>query len=71
MTRHFCDHCGDELTPQNKTPASVCREKKGRPDLVVILDACAHGVIGEGEFCKYCVIDAVKQLDDRPTLAQG
>ena len=22
--------------------------------------------IGKGDLCKYCVIDAVKQLDDRP-----
>lgn len=77
MIRTFCDCCGDEITGAN-TPASggkglgrLTATVKPKPGgstpfmQVEVMTACGSTWNG-GHFCKYCVIDAINKLDDRP-----
>lgn len=75
MIRRFCDVCGAELTDAN-TPCAgqnygrVSCEVKGKTGtLKVEVQHAFNGAWDSGDFCKYCIIDAVKQADDRPTAA--
>lgn len=76
MQKLYCDHCERELTPDNSMSVNsglvIKIEKRGKPDLhVQVLEG--NGTVpvsGSIEFCKHCVIDAVKTLDDRPRMEQ-
>lgn len=79
MIKHFCDRCGTEITEENE-----CRHRGGltAPEQVGRLSG-EWGVVAfcvmtgnaktktwnGGDFCKYCVIDAINSMDDRPTQA--
>ena len=64
MIKRFCDCCGVELNKKNTigedTGSMQPRIKKGKSIRVRI------SIVGTGDFCKYCAIDAIKNLDDRP-----
>jgi uncharacterized protein (DUF927 family) len=74
--KHFCDNCGDEITAINearsvfkKTQYSYLKGKNGKIEFEVRTGAGYNEVTGDsddGEWCKYCVLDAVRSLDDRP-----
>ena len=70
MIRRYCDRCNEEITDRNKIEdlgrvktfvQSVDKTKR----LSVEIITSKNGTYNEGDFCKYCVIDAVNALDDR------
>lgn len=75
MIKHFCDCCEVELTDKNRCSGSPETSDRlgGRItafkthaniefEVLTGLNKCWNN----GDFCKYCVIDAVNSLDDRP-----
>jgi len=72
MKKTFCDCCGDEITSSNDIKSRVPGERYGAEitkrghKLRVEVIAGVDGVMNGGDVCRYCVIDAVKSLDDRP-----
>lgn len=75
MIRRFCDVCGDELTDKN-TPCAgqnggrvECELKGICGVLKVEVQHAINEAWNAGDVCKYCIIDAVKKADDRPTAA--
>lgn len=77
MIRRFCDVCGSELTDKN-TPCAgqnggriECEVKGKTGTLKVEVQHAINGTWNAGEVCKYCIIDAVNDVDDRPTVIAG
>lgn len=75
MIRRFCDVCGGEMIPAN-TPfqgvtgdrlAAQLQSRGTRLDVEVITSK--NGTSNQGDFCKYCVLDALYKIDDRPRPA--
>ena len=82
MIRHFCDECGDELKGKNRCKSNrgstgpdkdsdrLAGEGSGSkptPGVMHFEIMTGRGnTWNDGEFCKYCVLDAVAKLDDRP-----
>lgn len=79
MIRTFCDCCGDEITDRNsvaargnalgRLTANVKPKKHGGETMGVEVITAGEGTWNKGHFCKYCVIDAINTLDDRPRAA--
>ena len=74
MIKHFCDCCKKEMTPEI-TPKGGCNgarldtevKVKGirlKVEVITSLDGTGNA----GDFCKYCILDALQELDDRPRL---
>lgn len=72
MIKHYCDICGSVITEKNAAiGGSVAKTRLGgtiksrdselKWEIITSLDGCAN----KGDFCKYCIIDAVMLLDDR------
>ena len=71
MIKHFCDVCGNELTDENCVPHDAGRPHRLRYDKSTLMFEITTGLKGtwnSGDFCKYCVIDAINKLDDRPRI---
>jgi hypothetical protein len=76
MQKTFCDQCGDEITDATKCTGGYERnwrlgteiQRNGVKLRVEILTA-KNGTANAGDFCKYCVIEAINALDDRPRPA--
>ena len=72
MQKLFCDHCEVELDHNNAMSVNsglvIEIKKLGKPSLhVQVLEGNGtHPNEGSIEFCKYCIIDAVNTIDDRP-----
>ena len=75
MIRHFCDECGAEITRKNMCGKDSSGNRlSGKGDTskptpgVLFFDVMTGkgNITNDGEFCKYCVIDAINKLDDRP-----
>jgi len=72
MKKVFCDYCEVEITENNKVSEhsglTAVIKKLGKPNLnIQVMEG--DGSVPKDEkpdFCKYCVIDAVKSLDNRP-----
>lgn len=74
MTKTFCDVCGVELDNRNlpsggfmvKSRLGAClTTADGRVfhfEVIGAVGQCAN----DGEFCKYCILDALNRTDDRP-----
>ena len=66
MKKVFCDKCGEQITDQNRmSKDALSRIIKG----VTILAEVKITFVDkkdEVDICKYCQIDAIKKLDDRP-----
>lgn len=79
MIRRFCDVCNKELTDKNSVfgapgrPRRLCNESLPGVDTEVMFEVTTgyKGAWGRGDFCKYCVIDAINKLDDRPRAYPG
>lgn len=82
MIKYFCDCCGAELTDRNRCLGSSEGEGEGKgrlgasysrtlkaPKLMFEILTGKDGTWNAGDFCRYCVIDAVNSLDDRPRAA--
>ena len=81
MTKYFCDKCETEITQENKCIGADASQHRlgteiefretGKPfskssKLKVELLHGFNGEANSGIFCKYCILDAFLQLDDRP-----
>lgn len=76
MIRIFCDICSKELTANNRAKGGKGVDsrlgveigganKKFSFEVTVFEDSVAN----KGDVCKYCIIDALCRLDDRPQVA--
>ncbi len=70
MIKYYCDICGSEINEQNKRPdkfISKIRNRNGLPkkELIVHLDEVDECGDKEACVCKYCMIDAINEIDDR------
>lgn len=72
MIRYFCDCCGAAISEHDKkgrntlgrlTATLNCGASKLQVDVIESRD----GTRNVGQFCNYCVLDALAKLDDRPT----
>jgi hypothetical protein len=77
MIRIYCDLCLSEITDTNAPTGSPVSHNRlggtqpwnGAPERgFFIFEVCTglKDTWNEGHFCKYCIIDAVNELDDRP-----
>ena len=80
MIRYFCDVCDNELTDENKIVGGagriqrLCHESapiKEEKVMFEVTTGTVGGTWNSGDFCKYCVIDAINKLDDRPRAYPG
>lgn len=68
MQKTFCDICGCEIT----TPTSVFftisnfKQDGKTNNLNIKIITGKNEQEGEGDFCLFCVIDTIKDLDSRP-----
>lgn len=76
MVKYFCDACGAEITPSNtvgqgrgSAPRLGTTVRHGGMTLGVEVITIVDGVSNAGVVCKYCVLDALYRLDDRPLPA--
>lgn len=70
-TKRYCDVCGREITTNVVTDRitrdSSMRKPNGLPQRLQIEVQCGVGAAwNAGDLCKYCVIDFINALDDRP-----
>jgi len=71
MIRYFCDNCEEEIAerdakdrnPLHRLSATV---KRGNSELTVEVIESKNGASNAGHFCRYCVLEALAKLDDRP-----
>lgn len=72
MTKRFCDCCGSEITEHNTVGDSNRLAAQIIKDGLVVLKVevvtAKSTTWNDGDFCKYCVIDAIKKSDDRTTV---
>lgn len=76
MIRRFCDVCDKELTSENAVTEEKTRlTSETHPNagglLMFEVITGQNGTWNSGDFCKYCVIDAINKLDDRPRVYAG
>ncbi len=71
--RRFCDLCerempqlAEERTPMGRLFAKV---QRGKTEFSVEVITGLNGCSNKGDFCKYCVLDELDKLDDRPHKA--
>jgi len=72
MRKPFCDNCGDEITAGNKFEnyteverASSLGHGLPKSKMKVMLTVSKDDQDCAGDYCNYCVVKAVNQLDDR------
>lgn len=77
MIKRYCDCCGYEITYANRVDGERNRIKgevrrKGGPVLLrVEVITAKDSTWNDGDFCKYCVLDAIIQADNRPKEEGG
>jgi hypothetical protein len=60
MKKTFCDTCGEEIKGPQHLEGKI--DRKSSAIFVVEITLAP----AESDYCKYCIIDAVNKLDDRP-----
>lgn len=68
MIKTFCDQCRQQITDERKMSggANGGRLAASVGHLGVEVIVSQNNVSNAGDYCKYCVLDALYQLDDRP-----
>jgi hypothetical protein len=71
MKRVFCDICEQEIGKHNQIPEggrlkAELSSPSGVDTLQVEVLTGLNGTLNAGDFCKYCVVDALSKIDDRP-----
>ena len=72
MIRIFCDVCGVEINEDNAPSSGAngrrvsCTVIGKHGTLKVEVQHAINDKWNGGDVCKYCIIDAVKNADDRP-----
>lgn len=78
MIRRYCDCCGKEMDEEN-TPKLGMNNNRLQAKIVgtdtitelsVEVITSKDGVSNAGDFCTYCVLDAIASLDDRIQLPE-
>jgi hypothetical protein len=84
--KRFCDCCDMEITEENRPKGIVNNYRLSgtyrrlnseiKPKLyfevITGKDAKNTGAAcNDGDWCKYCIIEAINALDDRPKASQG
>lgn len=70
MKKVFCDSCDQEITEANILPLPYRFEMtKGDQSTTIQVDQVLNASFVHLDWCKYCVIDKVNTLDDRPQPA--
>ena len=74
MIRYFCDCCGEEIATRDSKERNPLHRltatlKKGGSQLSVEVIESKDAFGNGGHFCRYCVLDALQKLDDRPRAA--
>ncbi len=76
MITRYCDCCGDEITDKNVINASshIGRLRSSlegeRGTLVIEVMVGIGSTWNAGDFCKYCVLDALYKADNRIKRAE-
>lgn len=72
MMKYFCDVCENEIADHNKATnkANTVERLGNGPNQPLQFEIMTgrNGTMNAGLFCKHCIIDAVKKLDDRPVV---
>lgn len=68
MTKYFCDICGEPIDDSNHVKGDRLSGKRPGKYGTLKFEVITGLNMGSnnGCFCKYCIIDAVNHLDDRP-----
>jgi hypothetical protein len=77
MIKYFCDMCESEITNKNRAKGGesvtdrlgTTLRRKGNSLHVEVMTGDGEGNANGGLFCKYCILDALQALDDRPREA--
>jgi hypothetical protein len=73
----YCDMCGEEITSRNEAVGSSFSGSRlgGKTQdptkqrwMCFEVSTGLDNVWNAGNFCKYCIIDAIKRLDNRPQI---
>jgi len=70
MIKHYCDCCGEEISDKNET-ISITPNKNGyhrevKIKIQDVVDLFNYKLTEPKDICKYCLITAIKRLDNRP-----
>jgi len=76
VIRYYCDGCGEEITAKNECAGAGVNThterlgttivtKRGKVLLGIEVLTSADKTWNSGNWCKYCVLDALYMLDDR------
>ena len=72
MIKTYCDMCGEEITKKNKFNQSfqinklIARHPAGLCELIgMIIIGDIYVNKNNADVCKYCILDAIIDLDDR------
>lgn len=68
MVKYFCDYCENEIDDDNRIDGDRLKTQITADSYTLSIEIITglNGVANAGHFCKYCVIQAVNKLDDRP-----
>lgn len=71
MIRYFCDYCEKEIDNNNRIDGDRLKtEITSRQNFMTVeVVTSTADMAKDCHFCKYCVIEAVNRLDDRPKPA--
>lgn len=76
MIKRYCDCCQSEMTESN-TPKMGGTSSRLAAEIVrngvrlgVEVIHSTNGASNSGDVCKYCILDALAKLDDRPKISQ-
>jgi len=68
MIKTFCDICGNEIIKDNEyegETSEVCFTK-GQIRQTISCSISTHFSHPDNDICKYCLIDTINKLDNRP-----
>lgn len=65
MIKTYCDFCGEEIRNRNVFDSTGIKSKLKQKQIYITTLLTVVSTSGNIDCCKYCVIDSVKQVDDR------
>jgi hypothetical protein len=72
MIKRFCDLCGTEMSDKNSPSQGACQDRlkvsinRGKVHASFEIIQAVNGTSNSGDVCKHCILDALRELDDRP-----
>ena len=76
MIKTFCDCCGEEISGDNELKGGTIgrlgarvKSANAMKELKVEVITVKDGTYNAGDFCLYCVLDALNSADKRPRAA--